>query len=114
MMLKYIYKKILKKISLSKKDLLLLNKKLYKRNICYGPFVQNSKMCPNTTALNIKLKRKFKDNNIVSSHFKKLGVSKIYLWLFYITFDIPAMLSNKYFERKLKELRETVDELVKK
>ena len=113
MISKYIYKKILKKISLNKKELLLLKKKLKGDNICAGPFVHNNKMCPNTTALSIKLKRKFKDNNVVSKNFKQLGVSKIYLWLFYITFDIPSLLSKSFFEKKLDDLREAVDELLK-
>jgi|SRR3989344_1909396 len=110
---KYLYKKILKKLNLNKKELLLLKKKLKDGNICAGPFVEGRKMCPNTTALSIKLKKKFKDNNVVSKNLKKLGVSKIYLWLFYITFDIPSMLSKSFFGRKVDDLREAVGELLK-
>jgi len=67
MLATYIYRKILERINLSKKELLLLKKKLRKENICRGPFIKGDKMCPTTTALSIKVKAgKFKDNAIVS------------------------------------------------
>jgi len=68
-------------------------------------------MCPTTTALGIKLKKKFKDNTQVSSKLREIGINKSLSMLFYITFDIPAMISHKFFKRKLKDFREITDEL---
>ena len=110
---KYIYKKNLEKLNLTKAELLELKKELREDNICYGPFVKGNKMCPTTTALNIKLKvGKFKDNNVVSKKLKEIGINKITLMLFYLTFDLPAMVSHKFFTRKLRDFRKVVDELI--
>ena len=108
---KYIYKKILEKVNLSKDQLAKLKRKLTEDNICHGPFVQGNKMCPTTTALSIKLKKKFKNNNKVSSKLREIGISKPLLMLFYITFDIPAMMSQGFFKRKLKDFKEFIDDL---
>jgi len=113
MLVKYIYKEILGKIDLSKKELLKLRPKLNEENICCGPFVKSGKMCPTTTALSIKLDSKFRDNRIVSKKLKEIGVSRRTLMLFYLTFDLPAMVSNTFFMQRLKNLREVVDELIK-
>ena len=100
-------------MSLSKSELLILKKKLTERNICYGPFVKDGKMCPTTTALSIKSKKvRFEKNRDVSKNLKKLGINKLYLWLFYITFDLPAMISRKFFKNRLRDLREVADNLV--
>ena len=112
---KYIYKKILEKMNLSKAELLKLKKELREDNICYGPFVKDNKMCPTTTALSIKLKvDKFRNNYIVSKKLKEIGIKKITLMLYYLTFDFPAMVSHKFFKRKLKDFREVVEFLVNK
>ena len=110
---KYIYKKILEKMNLSKGELLKLKKELREDNICYGPFVKGNKMCPTTTALSIKLKvDKFRNNHIVSKKLKEMGIKKTTLMLYYLTFDFPAMVSHKFFKRKLIDFREVVDCLV--
>lgn len=108
-----IYKKILMKMNLSKNELLILKKKLTGRNICYGPFVKDGKMCPTTTALSIKLKKvRFEKNRDVSKNLRKIGINKLYLWLFYITFDLPAMVSRKFFKNRLRDFRKVVDDLI--
>jgi len=110
---KYIYKRNLEKLNLTKAELLDLKKELREDNICVGPFVKGNKMCPNTTALSIKLKvGKFKENKTVSKKLKEMGINKTTLMLFYLTFDLPAMVSHKFFVRKLGDFREVVDELV--
>jgi len=110
---KYIYKKNLKKLNLSKSELLDLKKALREDNICYGPFVKDNKMCPTTTALSIKLKfSKLKNNYIVSKKLKEMGINKTTLIPFYLTFDLPAMVSHKFFVRKLKDFRKVVDDLI--
>ena len=110
---RYIYKKLLKKINLSKVELLNLKKELREDSICYGPFVKGDKMCPTTTALSIKLKiGKFRNNHIVRKKLKERGINKLILVLFYLTFDIPAMISYKFFKSKLRDFRKVVDELV--
>jgi len=111
---KYIYKKILEKMDLSKAELLKLKKELREENICYGPFIKRNKMCPTTTALSIKLRvSKFKDNSAVSKKLKEIGINKATLMLYYLTFDFPAMVSHKFFKRKLRDFREVMDLLVK-
>ncbi len=109
---KYIYKKNLEKLNLTKAELLDLKKELRDDTICYGPFVKGNKMCPTTTALNIKLKvGKFKDGGMVSKKLKEMGLDKTTLMLFYLTFDLPSMVSQKFFVRKLKEFRNVVEDL---
>lgn len=55
--LKSQYKKILKKLDLSTDQLHELRNTLQPKKICSGPFIQGEKMCPNTTALALKLDR---------------------------------------------------------
>jgi len=110
----YIYRKVLEKLDLSKKDLQKLKNELKEEKICCGPFLKNDKMCPTTTALSIKLKAgKFKNSEIVSEKLRELGISKSRLYLFYLIFDLPAMISHKFFKRKLRDFRKVVDCLVK-
>lgn len=110
----YIYRRILERIDLSKSDLQKLRKKLRKENICCGPFLKNGKMCPTTTALSIKLRaRKFKSNKIVSKKLKELGIGGTLLKLFYLTFDLPAMFSQKFFDNSLRDFQKVVDSLIK-
>ena len=111
---RYIYKNLLKKINLSKAELLKLKKELREDNICYGPFVKGNKMCPTTTALSVKLKvARFKNGEMVSRKLKEEDVSKTMLMLFYLTFDLPSMISHKFFTRKLRDFRKIVDDLIK-
>lgn len=110
----YIYRKILEKLDLSKKDLQKLKNYLNERNICYGPFVKGNKMCPTTIALSIKLRtRKFKNNKIVNEKLKELGIDKLKLYLFYLTFDLPAMFSQKYFTNCLRNFQKVADTLIR-
>jgi hypothetical protein len=53
--LKSQYKKILIKLDLSRVQLISLQNRLQSRYICTGPFVKEQKMCPNTTALALKI-----------------------------------------------------------
>ena len=108
----YIYRKILERINLSKKELLKLKNKLIEENICCGPFLKNNKMCPTTTALSIKLKKKFNEKNVVRKNLKEIGVSKVMLLLFYLTFDLPSIISHKFFIQRLKEFRKLIDDLI--
>ena len=96
---KYIYKKILEKMNLSKAELLKLKKELREDNICYGPFVKDNKMCPTTTALSIKLKvDKFRNNYIVSKKLKEIGIKKI------IPRKIPIKEAKILFIKIFKEV----------
>lgn len=56
-MLRKIYRKMLCKLALNDKQLGQLLLQLKGNNICAGPFIKGKKMCPNTTALSIKLGR---------------------------------------------------------
>ena len=101
-------------MDLSKKELLNLKKELKEENICSGPFVKNNKMCPTTTALSIKLKAgKFKNGEFVSKKLKELDISKLRLSIFYLTFDLPAMISQKYFRKCLINFQKAIDVLIK-
>jgi hypothetical protein len=69
-------------------------------------------MCPNTTALSIKENgKRFADADEVRANLKAHGIGKPELWLFYLIFDLPSMVSNRYFEKSLKSLRESVRDL---
>ena len=76
-MMKWIYKKILEKINLSKNELLLLRQKLKKEDISYGPFIQDKKMCQTTTALSIKMGKRFKEDREVIKALNKIGINKM-------------------------------------
>ena len=81
--------------------------------IACGPFIKREKMCPTTTALKIKLgHKKFLSNNEVAKLLKKAGVSKLILFAFYLSFDLPSMLFRKIFLKKLDQLKLVVDELI--
>lgn len=111
----YIYRKILERIGLSRKELYTLRNRLREENICYGPFVKNGKMCPTTTALSIKLKvGTFKENAIVRRRLKEADIPKYLLILFYLSFDIPSMLSHSFFVHRLREFRSVVDDIIEK
>lgn len=110
----FIYRKILKKMNLSKRELSSLKKNLTAGKICAGPFVKKSKMCPVTTAASIKLNAgRFKDKKIVKKSLRKLGVSNVYLNFYYVVFDIPAMFSKNFFQNRLKEFHKVINELMK-
>ena len=113
MILKWTYRKILEKINLSKNELLLLRQKLKKENISHGPFIQDKKMCPTTTALSIKMGKRFRENREVVKSLNEIGINKPLLWLFYISYDIPSNISTKFFEKNLSDLRAVINDLIK-
>jgi hypothetical protein len=109
-MLKYLYKKILRELRLSQGQLSILKNKLNTDTICAGPFIDGYKMCPNTTALSIKLNRNLNKGD-VKSLLKTNGVSDLQLKLFYIIFDTPAMISKSYFQKSLQTMQQAISEL---
>lgn len=114
-MLKRLYKRIIKKFGLTEDQLKELKSRLVEENICKGPFVQGEKNCPNTTALAIKENTgKFTVSDGVKALMTRYGVKRIELRAFYMLFDLPAMLSERYFRRSLAIMRNAVDELVQK
>ena len=114
MIQKWVYRKNLEKINLSKNKLLLLRQKLKKENISHGPFIQNKKMCPTTTALSIKMGKIFKENREVVKALNEIGINKPLLWLFYIFYDIPSNISTKFFEKNLSDLRAVINNFLKR
>jgi len=113
MIQKWVYKKILEKINLSKNELLFLKQKLKKENISHGPFIQNKKMCPTTTALSIKIGKKFRKNGEVVKALNEIGINKPLLWLFYISYDLPSNISTKFFEKNLSDLKDVINDSLK-
>ena len=113
MILRWIYRKILEKINLSKNELLLLRQNLKKENISHGPFIQGIKMCPTTTALSIKMEKRFKEDREVVKALNEIGINKPLLWLFYISYDLPSNISTKFFEKNLSDLRIVIDGFLK-
>ncbi|MBI2639282.1 MAG: hypothetical protein HYW90_00105 [Candidatus Sungbacteria bacterium] len=112
-MLKRLYKRIIRKFDLSKGQLRELKDRLVEENICKGPFVRGEQNCPNTTALAIKEKvGKFKVSDEVGQLMVKYGVRRIELWIFYVLFDLPAILSEGYFRKSLASMRNAIDELI--
>ena len=110
-MLKNLYKRILKKLNLSKEELERLQAKLKPENISAGPFIEGSKMCPNTTALSIKLDKIKLEDERVRQLFKKYKISNLDLVLFYLFFDMPSKLSTKQKFQSIHKLKEVVKEL---
>lgn len=112
-MVKLLYKRIIRKLGLSGAELKELKTRLIPENICKGPFVQGDKNCPNTTALAVKRGvAKFGTSDEVKRLMKEYGVKDIELWLFYVAFDLLAMLSDGYFRKSLRNMREAIDELI--
>lgn len=114
-MLKSIYKRILLKLDLDKAQLAKLAQSLNSYAVCAGGFVDGTKMCPNTKALAIKTgKKAFDDKNQIKQLFKKHNVSLFELsFLFYLLYDLPAMLSDKAHEHLLNKLRKSANDLIK-
>lgn len=112
-MIKRLYKRIISKFDLSETQLKELRERLIPESICKGPFVQGEKNCPNTTALAIKEGiGKFKVSGTVKRLMEKYGVKSVELFAFYAIFDLPAILSEKYFEKSLAKMRNALDELI--
>ena len=110
MMMKLLYKRIIRKFRLSKAELNTLYIKLSLENICAGPFIEGSKMCPNTQALQIKLNRTLKPEE-VKFLLNREGISSVELWIFYLLFDLPSKISNRIFINNLTKLKESIKEL---
>ena len=111
-MAKRLYKRILKKLNLTRDQLKELQTRLITRNVSRGPFLSGDKMCPNTTALAIKRGiARFRDDREVKRLLKQYTVTPVELWVFYALFDIPAMVSERLFTRLLQDLKSAVDEL---
>lgn len=112
-MIKLLYKRIIRKLNLSVNQLKELKDKLALENICKGPFVQGEKNCPNTTALAIKEGRgRFQESSEVKKLLKQRGVNNIELWTFYLLFDMPALISERFFKKALSSMRTVVNELI--
>ena len=112
-MIKRLYKRVIRKFDLSVDQLRELKRRLAPENICKGPFVQGEKNCPNTTALAIKEGvDRFKMADEVKKLLAKYGVTNVELRTFYVLFDIPAMISERFFEQKLQKMKRTIDELI--
>ncbi len=112
-MLKRLYKRIVRKFNLNRDQLRELRDRLVSENICKGPFVQGEKNCPNTTALAIRENvGKFTVSDEVKALMTRYGVKRIELWAFYVLFDLPAMLSERYFRKSLAIMRDAIGELV--
>jgi|SRR3989338_5766127 len=111
-MLKSLYKQILGKLALSDEQLKILIKQLRSDNICAGPFVKNGKKCPNTMALNIKIGR---NSLVANKEIRRLlnqhGVGSFDLWRFYLLFDFPARLSDRWFVMLKDKLIEAAKDL---
>jgi hypothetical protein len=111
-MLKQVYKHILKKLNLSQKQLEILSNSLAVENICAGKFIREGKACPNTTALKIKLdEQQILRNEEACRLLRTFGVSRFDLALFYLLFDIPALVARRVSENQLETFRTAVKEL---
>lgn len=110
--LKLRYKKILQKLDLSVDQLNELQNKLQAQNICAGPFIKGEKLCPNTMALSLKLNERPTDKITVRKLLNQSGITNFELIVFYLLFDLPARISNKFFNKLLENLKETVQELI--
>lgn len=112
-MIRWLYKRIIHKLDLSVEELQELKMRLTPENICKGPFVQGEKNCPNTTALAIKESReRFKVADEVKKILGNYGITSAELWLFYIIFDLPAMISEDFFRRALTKMKISIVELI--
>jgi len=104
---------MIRKLDLSEDQLRELKSRLIPGSICKGPFVQGEKNCPNTIALAVKEGvGKFTESDEVKGLLRKYGVGSIELWTFYLVFDIPATLSNRFFESATKAMKGAVDKLI--
>ena len=110
--LKSKYKNILRKLDLSLDQLEELKNKLQPQNICVGPFIKGEKMCPNTTALSLKLNKRVMDKSTVKRLFRSHGITNVELLVFYLLFDVPAMVSDRLFTFLLKDLQNATIELI--
>ena len=109
-MVKGLYKKIVRKLNLSYAQLEELETKLTEDYICSGPFISGGNTCPSTTALVIK-EGQVPPVQDIRRVLNDYTISNIELWLFYIIFDIPSMISSKFFRKSLKLFREVTKEL---
>ena len=114
MIRKWVYRRILGKINLSKNELLLLRQDLKKEKISHGPFIQDKKMCPTTIALSIKMGKRFNEDREIVKALKEVGINKSLLWLFYISYDLPSKISTKFFEKNLSDLRAVIGGFLKR
>jgi len=112
-MLKSLYKKMIRKLNLTHDQLTALKDRLNTQNICSGHFVSGDKMCPNTTALAIKLGVKKLSNREVRGLLNEHGVSNSELWTFYFLFDLPAKFSKNFAEWAMSIFREAIAEIIK-
>jgi len=76
-------------------------------------FVSQGKMCPNTTAVSIKERIKPKDKRHSKDLLKKYNITSKQLVPFYLAYDLPALISRRYFNYSLSAMREVVDGLLK-
>jgi len=111
-MLKWLYKRILRKLDLNKEELLKLHTSLAPERMSKGPFIQGAKMCPNTTALALKEKAVPFEVNSIRSRFADRGISALELWIFYVVFDFPSRLSKTYFLNSIDTMKQGIKELL--
>ena len=109
-MIKFFYKRIIKKLNLSRDQLEELKSKLSPDNICAGPFIFEGKMCPTTTALALKIHcSEFTDASKVRAQFRSFGINRADLLFLYIVFDFPSMFSERFFRYSLEQMKYAVD-----
>jgi hypothetical protein len=112
-MLRWLYRRIIGKLRLSSDQLKELRDKLQPSNICAYQFVEGGKMCPNTIALSIKEHRQtFKGKSEIKALLKQHGVTQLELWIFLLIYDLPAVLSQKFFEKSLMTMRSTIETMI--
>lgn len=112
-MLKELYKRNLINLGLTSEQLKELRDIFNKNQVCAGPFIVGNKKCPNTSALSLVVgKESLLDNQNIRREFNKRGISNFDLKLFYLLYDLPAILSKKLFIRLNFKLKSAVDELI--
>lgn len=113
-MIRFFYKRIIRKLNLSPEQLRTLQNRLVPEAICNGPFFKEGKMCPSTTALSLKLEQaRLDDKTEILKQFRSFGISRFDLNLLYLVFDLPAIISDRFFRYSLQEMKLAIDEMLK-
>jgi hypothetical protein len=100
-------------MGLSKDELTELKSRLEPSNICTLQFFEDGKMCPNTTALAIKEgKEKFSGKQEVKDLLRRHGITKVELWIFLFLYDLPALISQRYFKESVRDFKSVIDKMI--
>ena len=112
-MLSILYIRIIKKLKLSREQLIDLKGRLQVGRVCeWGQFVDGDKKCPNTHPVAIVLERENLTKKETKQYLSNAGVTSLELWAFYLLYDIPAILSNKLLESRLLVLHMAIDQML--